>query len=318
VADRAAGDLDEPRYEPALQSTGRVFFRSLTTTIQPSVKEREEKVRPSPLVEIEDVSLSYLRPAKDGGVLAVLRSTSFEMHDREFVTLIGPTGCGKTSLLRIVAGLIKPSRGRVAISGQPVDGPSSIAGYVFQQISLVPWRTVQRNVEIAIELRYHRRLRAADHQRARDVLDLVGLHGFENYYPYQISGGMQQRVGIARALVTEPKLLLMDEPFGALDAQTRRILQDELLRWRERTGVSVLFVSHDLDEAVYLSDRILVMSARPATVLETLPIQLPEPRTDYDCRADPRYGAVHRRAWELLRGQNLRGDVQRKEAAAWG
>ena len=258
------------------------------------------------LVTVEGVSLSYLRPGKEGGVLPVLQRTSFGIQEQEFVTLIGPTGCGKTSLLRIVAGLVRQSEGRVTIGGEPVTSPSPIASYVFQQIALVPWRTVQRNVELALELRGHRRLRAADHERARSVLELVGLRGFESYYPYQVSGGMQQRVGIARALVTEPKLLLMDEPFGALDAQTRRILQDELLRWRERTGVSVLFVSHDLDEAVYLSDRIMVMSRRPASVLEELAVTLPEPRTDHDCRADPQYGEIHRRAWELLRSQNLR------------
>ena len=258
------------------------------------------------LVDVQDVSLSYLRPERDGGVLPVLRRTSFEIGEREFVTLIGPTGCGKTSLLRIVAGLVRQSSGTVRIGGQRITGPSPIAGYVFQQISLVPWRTVQRNVELSLELRNHRGLTADDRERARTVLELVGLSGFENYYPYQISGGMQQRVGIARALVIEPQLLLMDEPFGALDAQTRRILQDELLLWRERTGVSVLFVSHDLDEAVYLSDRILVMSARPATVLESLKVELPEPRTNYDCRADPRYAHVHKRAWELLRAQNVR------------
>ena len=258
------------------------------------------------LLDVQDVSLSYLRPAKEGGVLSVLKKTSLQMGEGEFVTIIGPTGCGKTSLLRIVAGLVHQSAGSVSIGGEPVSAPSPIAAYVFQQISLVPWRTVQHNVELAQELRYHRRVTAADQQRAREVIELVGLGGFEHYFPYQISGGMQQRVAIARALVTEPKLLLMDEPFGALDAQTRRILQDELLLWRQRTGVSILFVSHDLDEAVYLSDRILVMSARPATVLEVLQVDLPEPRTDHDCRADPQYAAVHKRAWELLRGQNVR------------
>jgi NitT/TauT family transport system ATP-binding protein len=256
------------------------------------------------LVSVEEVSLAYPRPAKEGGVLRVLQQVSFQVREREFVTLIGPTGCGKTSLLRIVAGLVKQSSGRVLIDGQEVNGPSEIAAYVFQQIALLPWRTVQRNVELALELRLHRHLKAADRQKARDVIELVGLGGFEQYYPYQISGGMQQRVGIARALVTEPRLLLMDEPFGALDAQTRRILQDELLRWRERTGVSVLFVSHDLDEAVYLSDTLLVMSARPAAILDRIRINLPEPRVDHDCRAVKEYADAHRRAWNLLRAQN--------------
>ena len=245
-------------------------------------------------------------------MLDVLGRTTFDMAAGEFVTLLGPTGCGKTSLLRIIAGLVKPSGGRVSVGGVAVNGPSPLAAYVFQQIALVPWRTVQGNVELALEMRHHRAMTKADHDKAREMLALVGLSGFEDYYPNQISGGMQQRVGIARALAVEPQLLLMDEPFGALDAQTRRILQDELLSWRERTGLSVLFVSHDLDEAVYLSDRVLVMSARPARVLEEIPVKLPEPRTAHDCRATAEYADAHRRAWTLLRAQNANASLGAK------
>ena len=268
---------------------------------------RASPAQTGPIVSVSDLTLSYARPAPQAGTLSVLARTSFDVAEGEFVTLLGPTGCGKTSLLRIIAGLIRPTTGRVAVGGTAIDGPSPMAAFVFQQIALVPWRTVQGNVELALEMRTHRRMTAADHAQARDVLALVGLQGFEDYYPAQISGGMQQRVGIARALVVEPRLLLMDEPFGALDAQTRRILQDELLEWRRRTGVSVLFVSHDLDEAVYLSDRVLVMSARPAVVLEEIKITLPEPRTAHDCRALPEYAQAHSRAWQLLRSQNAAG-----------
>lgn len=248
--------------------------------------------------------MSYPRPAQQGGMLDVLGRTTFDMAPGEFITLLGPTGCGKTSLLRIIAGLVKPTAGQVSVGSVTVDGPSPLAAYVFQQIALVPWRTVQGNVELALEMRHHRRMTKTDHEKAREMLALVGLSGFEDYYPNQISGGMQQRVGIARALAVEPQLLLMDEPFGALDAQTKRILQDELLLWRARTGLSVLFVSHDLDEAVYLSNRVLVMSARPAHVLEAIQVSLPEPRTDHDCRATPEYAEAHRKAWSLLRAQN--------------
>jgi NitT/TauT family transport system ATP-binding protein len=259
------------------------------------------------IVSVKDISLSYPRPPRQGGMLDVLGRTAFEMKAGEFVTLLGPTGCGKTSLLRIIAGLVKPTAGEVSVGGVPIDGPSPLAAYVFQQIALVPWRTVQGNVELALEMRHHRAMTNADHEKAREMLALVGLSGFEDYYPNQISGGMQQRVGIARALAVEPRLLLMDEPFGALDAQTKRILQDELLSWRARTGLSVLFVSHDLDEAVYLSDRVLVMSARPAHILEQIPVTLPEPRTAHDCRATPENAEAHRKAWSLLRSQNALG-----------
>jgi ABC-type nitrate/sulfonate/bicarbonate transport system ATPase subunit len=239
--------------------------------------------------------------------LQVLRQINFELRSGELLTIIGPSGCGKTTLLRLVAGLADPAgaTGRLEVVGRRVTGPSPEISYVFQQTALIPWRKVRANVEFAIELRRHRRLTKEEHEEVGRVIKFVGLAGFEDYHPHQLSGGMQQRVGIARALVVHPQILLMDEPFGALDAQTRRLFQDELLRWKSE-GFSVILVTHDLDEAVYLSDRILVMSACPGRILEEIKVDLPPRGSLQDVRKLPRYVDIHERLWELLRPENLR------------
>jgi NitT/TauT family transport system ATP-binding protein len=260
-------------------------------------------------VVARNLSFAFRQAAahSDVGELRVLQQINFELRRGELLTIIGPSGCGKTTLLRLVAGLADPAgaTGLLEVVGRSVAAPSAEISYVFQQTALIPWRKVLANVEFAIELRRHRRLTKEEHKEVRRVIEFVGLAGFEHYYPYQLSGGMQQRVGIARALVVNPQILLMDEPFGALDAQSRRLFQDELLRWKS-DGFSVILVTHDLDEAVYLSDRILVMSARPGRILEEIEVDLPPREDSQDVRKLRRYVDIHEHLWELLRPENLR------------
>jgi NitT/TauT family transport system ATP-binding protein len=196
----------------------------------------------------------------------------------EFVSLVGPSGCGKTTLLHILDGLVAPTRGQVLVDGAPVSGPGRDRAIVFQDAALLPWRTVLRNIGYGLEcLKADRREAAA---AARAWLDLVGLRGFELHYPHELSGGMQQRVNLARALAVDPQILLMDEPFAALDAQTREAMQGELLAVWEQARKTVVFVTHQISEAIYLADRVVVMSARPARVREVIAVDLPRPRDD--------------------------------------
>ena len=237
-------------------------------------------------------------PRKPG--LVALYNISLTIRKNEFVSLLGPSGCGKTTLIRIIAGLLTADRGDVLVNSQTVNSPGRDRCMVFQQFGLLPWRTVLSNVEFGLEIdgvpREERRA------LAEKYLELVGLKGFENYYPHQISGGMQQRVGIARALSKQPEILLMDEPFGAVDAQTREQLQEELLKIWAQTETTVVFVTHSIDEAVYLSDRVVVMQARPGRIKEEVKIELPRPRWEGDIKADPRFAQLRARLRDSLRG----------------
>jgi NitT/TauT family transport system ATP-binding protein len=215
--------------------------------------------------------------SKDGGDVAALRGIGFDVKKGEFITVVGPSGCGKSTLLRILAGLARASDGEVAISGRIVSGPGRDVGVVFQAPVLLPWRNVLQNVLVPAEVQKRDRTRAIE--RARHYLEMVGLSGFETKYPNELSGGMQQRVGIARALVNDPSLLLMDEPFGALDAMTRESMNLELLRLKERTGSTIMLVTHSIPEAVFLGDRVVVMSPRPGRVTRIVEVDLPRPRT---------------------------------------
>lgn len=215
--------------------------------------------------------------SKDGGDVAALRNIGFEVQKGEFVTVVGPSGCGKSTLLRILAGLARASDGEVSISGRMVSGPGPDVGVVFQAPVLLPWRNVLQNVLVPAEIQKRDQTTAVE--RARHYLDMVGLSGFETKFPGELSGGMQQRVGIARALVNDPSLLLMDEPFGALDAMTRESMNLELLRLKERTGSTIMLVTHSIPEAVFLGDRVVVMSPRPGRVTRIVEVDLPTPRT---------------------------------------
>ncbi|MGN6719665.1 MAG: ABC transporter ATP-binding protein [Candidatus Binatia bacterium] len=236
-------------------------------------------------------------PRKPG--LVALYNISLAIRKNEFVSLLGPSGCGKTTLIRIIAGLLVADRGEVLVNSQVVNSPGRDRCMVFQQFGLLPWRTVVSNVEFGLEIdgvpREERRARADKY------LELVGLKGFENYYPHQISGGMQQRVGIARALSKKPEILLMDEPFGAVDAQTREQLQEELLKIWAQTETTVVFVTHSIDEAIYLSDRVVVMQARPGRIKEEVTVDLPRPRWEGDIKADPRFAQLRAHLRDSLR-----------------
>ena len=236
-------------------------------------------------------------PRKPG--LVALYDISLAIRKNEFVSLLGPSGCGKTTLIRIIAGLLAADRGDVLVNQQCVTAPGRDRCMVFQQFGLLPWRTVLSNVEFGLEIEGM----ARDERRAvaDKYLELVGLKGFENYYPHQISGGMQQRVGIARALSKKPEILLMDEPFGAVDAQTREQLQEELLKIWAQTETTVVFVTHSIDEAIYLSDRVVVMQARPGRIKEEVQIDLPRPRWEGDVKADPRFAQLRARLRDSLR-----------------
>jgi NitT/TauT family transport system ATP-binding protein len=215
--------------------------------------------------------------SKDGGDVVALHDVSFDVRQGEFVTVVGPSGCGKSTLLRILAGLARASQGQVSLGGQAVQGPSRDVGVVFQAPVLLPWRTVLQNVLVPAEIQ-GRDVKIST-ERARYYLQLVGLEGFHTKYPSELSGGMQQRVGIARALVNDPLLLLMDEPFGALDAMTRETMNVELLKLKERTGATIMLVTHSIPEAVYLGDRVVVMSPRPGRVTQIVEVDLPKPRS---------------------------------------
>jgi NitT/TauT family transport system ATP-binding protein len=225
------------------------------------------------LLEIKGLSKSF---SVKGKTFEALHDVNLSVGDKEFMCLLGPSGCGKTTLLRIMAGLERPTSGAVLLDGVPIEGPGPQRGMVFQEYSLFPWRTILDNVAFGLELRGVSR--EERFEKARRYLKTVGLAGFENSYPHELSGGMKQRVAIVRALVNNPKALFMDEPFGALDAQTRNIMQAELLRiWQEQQK-TVVFVTHSVDEAIYLADRVVIMSARPGQISEIIAIDVPRPR----------------------------------------
>ena len=232
--------------------------------------------------------------------LVALYDICLTVRKKEFVCLLGPSGCGKTTLIRIVAGLLPADRGEVLVNGNPVTSPGRDRCMVFQQFGLLPWRAVLGNVEFGLEIEGVPREERRD--ISRKYLELVGLNGFEDYYPHQISGGMQQRVGIARALSKKPDILLMDEPFGAVDAQTREQLQEELLKIWAKTDTTVIFVTHSIDESIYLSDRVVVMHSRPGRIKEEVLVDLPRPRWEGDVKADPRFARLRTDIRESLRG----------------
>jgi NitT/TauT family transport system ATP-binding protein len=247
-------------------------------------------------IHAQNLTLSF-RP-KNREPVTALTDLNLSVARGEFVSIVGPSGCGKSTFLNIVLGLIKHDSGTLQFNGTPITGPSQERAMVFQEFGLLPWRTVKTNVELGLELKG---VPAAERaQRAAELIKLVGLNGFESHYPHELSGGMKQRVGLARALATEPQVLLMDEPFAALDAQTRDLMQTELLQIWERTKKTVLFVTHSIEEAAYLSDRVIVMTARPGRAKDVLQINLPRPR-EYEMRLTPEFNEIKLHIWEVLK-----------------
>ncbi|HEY7169132.1 MAG TPA: ABC transporter ATP-binding protein [Candidatus Binatia bacterium] len=252
------------------------------------------------MVEIQGVSKSFHKTvANNSTELSALANVNLSIRENEFVSIIGPSGCGKTTLLKIIDGLIPCDSGRISINGKEINAPGPDRAVVFQTFALLPWRTVLANVEFSLELR-----QVPKDERtsiAREYLKRVGLSEFEHHYPHELSGGMQQRAGLARALAVNPMILLMDEPFGSVDAQTRQLLQEELLELWQRERKTVIFVTHSMDEAVYLSDRVVVMTPRPGKVAEVLDVPLARPRIAEEVRRDSKFVDLTNYIWESLK-----------------
>jgi len=259
------------------------------------VKARFERLKAREVIlNVKNLDKIF-RSARDE--TTALKDINFATHRREFLCVVGPSGCGKSTLVRILAGLEEQSAGDVLLEGKPVTGPGSDRGMVFQSYTLFPWLTVKKNVMFGLEVNDHGALESE--RQALQWLQLVGLERFKDAYPHQLSGGMKQRVAIVRALATQPRILLMDEPFGALDAQTRARMQVHLLEIWRKIDITIVFITHDLDEAIFLADRILVLSAHPGEVQELIEVPVPRPRNTAQCFS-PEFIATKARLEELI------------------
>ncbi|ALM86832.1 ABC transporter ATP-binding protein [Bordetella sp. N] len=254
----------------------------------------------TPKISLRGIGKRFAAPNAEEGAppLRVLEDFSLDIEAGEFVTIVGPSGCGKSSLLDIVAGLTQPDAGQVLIDGRAIDAPNLDRGIVFQQYALLPWLTALQNVAFSVRAKGLTRQQSAD--VAQRYLDLVGLAGFARHYPRQLSGGMRQRVAIARSLAHEPGVLLMDEPYGALDAQTRETLQNELVRIWRQTRKTIFFITHDLDEAIYLGTRVAIMSARPGRIRTVLDVPKPDDFLDGDWKSSAEFRQLRHTVWDLL------------------
>jgi NitT/TauT family transport system ATP-binding protein len=248
------------------------------------------------------IRLSGVGKRFTGGYEA-LRDLELSVPSGRFVALVGPSGCGKSTALSLIAGLDAPTEGTVAVRDRPVDGVGDGVGFLFQRDALMPWKTVFDNVTFPLRLR--RRPAEEIARRAHDWIARVGLRGFEQHYPHQLSGGMRKRVALAQTLVYEPEIILMDEPFSALDVQTRDLMEDELLHIWQGSGKTIVFVTHDLEEAIALADEVVVMTAAPGRVKARYDVTLPRPRVVEEVRADPRFGELYRAMWADLRSEVL-------------
>jgi ABC-type nitrate/sulfonate/bicarbonate transport system ATPase subunit len=249
-------------------------------------------------VTVESIDLRF--NSRNGGEVIALNNLSLTVPDKQFAVIVGPSGCGKSSLLDIIAGLKEPSGGECRLDGKPISGPGRERGMVFQNYSLFPWLTVLKNVAFGLTLQGQTSQKALE--RARHYVNAVGLSRFENAYPNQLSGGMKQRVAIARSLANDPEVILMDEPFGALDSQTRGVMQQLLLGIWEKEHKTILFVTHDIDEALFLGEKVYVMSARPGRIIDTISVEFAHPRS-YELSTEPAFAELKRRIQRSLHGE---------------
>ncbi|MEK9644167.1 MAG: ABC transporter ATP-binding protein [Alphaproteobacteria bacterium] len=263
------------------------------------------------ILEIKNVSKTY--NAGDGNAVTALDGVNLDIEEGEFVSIIGPSGCGKSTLFNIIGGLIEDYEGTVLIDGHPVDGAHKDVGVVFQEESTFPWRSTLDNVAFPLEVEGIDK--AEREAAARKFIKLVGLEGFENHFPAQLSGGMKQRTAVARTLAYEPRIMLLDEPFGALDEQTRMLLGDKMLEIWSELRQTMLLITHNITEAVQLSDRVVVMSFRPGIIKEIIPIELPRPRSS-EVISTPEFGTYVGRLWTLLREEASRGMADQEATIA--
>lgn len=263
-----------------------------------------------PVIRAKGLSVRY-RKLREKTDLIALRDVDLEIGRGEFVAILGPSGCGKTTFINVVAGLVKPWKGTLEVNGKGVEKPGRDRAMVFQDYALMPWRTVEANVRFGIEFQKAGVSKGEIEARIARNLELVGLSGFEKSFPYELSGGMKQRVGLARALICEPEVLLADEPFGAVDAMTREAMQAELESIIAATGQTVILITHSIDEAVTLADRIVVISHRPGTIREVVTVDLPRPRfvKGEDIKSDPKYTEIREHLWRLLQDEALGAKV---------
>ncbi|TAN33302.1 ABC transporter ATP-binding protein [bacterium] len=276
-------------------------------------RRRPPESVPMPLaIELRGVTKRFLTPS--GGVYTALRDLNMTVEPGEFCAVVGPTGCGKSTTLALISGLETPSEGEAEVFGNPVDGIAGGIGYVFQTDAVFPWKTVLENV--AAGPRYHGDSNRDAREKARDWIARVGLAGFEDRYPYQLSGGMRKRVALAQSLINGPRILLMDEPFSALDVQTRSLMENELLGLWSASSASVVFVTHDLEEAISLSDRVFVITAGPGTVKSNYKVDLSRPRNVAEIRFHPRFAEIYEEIWKDLRDEVLVSYERQKRSGA--
>jgi NitT/TauT family transport system ATP-binding protein len=260
------------------------------------------------LLSIEGVRKEYQARGKK---VVALEAVDLAVDEGEFVTVVGPSGCGKSTLLNLIVGLLRSSVGRIVFRGAPIDGICTKIGYVTQKDNLLPWRTLVENVEIALEIRGVEN--GARRRAAEEWIERVGLKGFEEHYPHELSGGMRQRANIIRTLIYDPELILMDEPFGPLDAQTRIVLQDQLLKLWSATRKTIIFITHDLVEAITLADRVVLMSSRPGKIKSVEAIKIPRPRDVFKIHEDPQFRSAYEKLWQQLRPEVNLSAVEKGE-----